>query len=176
MTDKEKAIVMAYTGVVMLKGDKIQIFYKYVEKIMGRPILTHEMAQLATEIKEKSKKDFMTLCKESTNEWTLYNEKNTKREEAIKMLTTIKKQAHKSIAGDNTIVIWDVNIDSFNFVIDRAIKLIKQEPKAGHWVVSEAFGFGNICECSECKESVWIYKDTETWNYCPKCGLKMEEK
>ena len=62
MTDKEKAIVMAYTGVVMLKGDKIQIFYKYVEKIMRRPILTHEMAQLSAKIKEKSKDDFMALC------------------------------------------------------------------------------------------------------------------
>lgn len=68
MTDKEKAIVMAYTGVVMLKGDKIHIFYKYVEKIMGRPILTHEMAQLATKIKEKSKDDFIKLCEESTSE------------------------------------------------------------------------------------------------------------
>lgn len=68
MTDKEKAIVMAYTGVVMLKGDKIQIFYKYVEKIMGRPILTHEMAQLATEIKEKSKDDFISLCADEESE------------------------------------------------------------------------------------------------------------
>lgn len=126
MTDKEKAIVMAYTGVVMLKDDKIQIFYNYVEKIIGRPIFTHEMARLATEIKEKSKDDFMKLCEESTNEETLYNEINTKREE-IEMLTIIKKQARKSIAGDNTIVIWDVNIDSFNFAIDRAIKLIKQK-------------------------------------------------
>ena len=62
MTDREKAIVMAYTGVTMLKDDKLQIFYKYVEEIMGRPIWTHEMAQLADEIKEKSKADFMSLC------------------------------------------------------------------------------------------------------------------
>lgn len=68
MTDREKTIVMAYTGVVMLKGDKIQIFYKYVEKIMGRPILTHEMAQLATEIKEKSKDDFISLCADEESE------------------------------------------------------------------------------------------------------------
>lgn len=62
MTDREKAIVMAYTGVTMLKDDKLQIFYKYVEEIMGRPIWTHEMVQLADEIKEKSKDDFMSLC------------------------------------------------------------------------------------------------------------------
>ena len=70
MTDREKAIVMAYTGVTMLKDDKLQIFYKYVEEIMGRPIWTHEMVQFADEIKEKSKADFMALCAdENLNEW-----------------------------------------------------------------------------------------------------------
>ena len=70
MTDREKAIVMAYTGACMLTGDKFQIFHKYVEDIMGRSIWTHEMAQLADEIKEKSKDDFMSLCAdENSNEW-----------------------------------------------------------------------------------------------------------
>ena len=123
MTDKEKAIVMAYTGVVMLKGDKIQIFYKYVEKIMGRPILTHEMVQLATEIKEKSKDDFMTLCKESTNEWT-YNEKNIKRKEIIEMLTMLKKAARYN---DYNTLIEDVRLSSFFYVIDKAIKFLEAE-------------------------------------------------
>ena len=62
MTDKEKAIVMAYTGVCMLAGDKFQIFHKYVEDIMGKPIWTHEMGFLADDIKEKSKADFIALC------------------------------------------------------------------------------------------------------------------
>lgn len=76
MTDREKAIVMAYTGVTMLKDDKLQIFHKYVEEIMGRPIWTHEMAQLADDIKEKSKADFMALCAdENTNEWIPVSEK-----------------------------------------------------------------------------------------------------
>lgn len=123
MTDKEKAIVMAYTGVVMLKGDKIQIFYKYVEKIMGRPILTHEMAQIATEIKEKSKDDFMTLCKESTNEWT-YNEKNIKRKEKIEMLTMLKKAARYN---DCNTLIEDVRLSSFFYVIDKVIEFLKLE-------------------------------------------------
>ena len=62
MTDREKAIVMAYTGVAMLTGDKFQIFHKYVEEIMGRPVQTIEMGFIADEIKEKSKDDFMALC------------------------------------------------------------------------------------------------------------------
>lgn len=67
MTDREKAIVMAYTGACMLTGDKFQIFHRYVEEIMGRPIWTHEMVQLADDIKEKSKDDFMKLCADEGN-------------------------------------------------------------------------------------------------------------
>ncbi len=62
MTDREKAIVMAHTGICMLTGDKFQIFHKYVEDIMGRPIMTHEIGWLADAIKEKSKADFLALC------------------------------------------------------------------------------------------------------------------
>lgn len=62
MTDKEKAIVMAHTGICMLTGDKFQTFHKYVEDIMGRPIMTHEIGLLADTIKEKTKADFIALC------------------------------------------------------------------------------------------------------------------
>lgn len=57
---------MAYTGVCMLSGDKFQIFHKYVENIMGRPVYTHEMAikVVDDEIKEKAKADFIALCAE----------------------------------------------------------------------------------------------------------------
>lgn len=65
MTDREKAIIMAYTGACMLRGDKFQIFHKYVEEIMERPIMTHEMGFLADTIKEKAKADFIALCEES---------------------------------------------------------------------------------------------------------------
>lgn len=66
MTDREKAIVMAYTGICMLTEDKFQIFHKYVEDIMGRPVYTHELAyrDVQDEIKEKAKADFIALCAE----------------------------------------------------------------------------------------------------------------
>lgn len=69
MTDREKAIVMAYTGVCMLTGNKFHIFHEYVEKIMGRPIWIHEMGikSIADEIKENSKYDFMVLCADESN-------------------------------------------------------------------------------------------------------------
>lgn len=66
MTDKEKAIVMAYTGVTMLSGEKFSIFHKYIEDIMKRPVFTHELgSELVWEqIKEKSSADFLRLCEE----------------------------------------------------------------------------------------------------------------
>lgn len=66
MTDREKAIVMAYTGVCMLTGNKFRIFHEYVEDIMGRPIQTIEMGMdsVADEIKEKARPDFLELCEE----------------------------------------------------------------------------------------------------------------
>lgn len=62
MTQRECAIVMAYTGVCMLKGDDLQIFYDYVAEIMGRPLYTHEIGEQADTIKDAAKDDFMKLC------------------------------------------------------------------------------------------------------------------
>lgn len=62
MTDREKAIIMAYTGTVMLEGEKFNIFHKYVEEICERPVFTHELATMHQQIQEKSKQDFLDLC------------------------------------------------------------------------------------------------------------------
>lgn len=61
MTDREKAIVMAYTGICMLGGKKLFEFYKYLEELYERPVYTHEF--LTLDIKERSEKDFMELCR-----------------------------------------------------------------------------------------------------------------
>ncbi|MBQ6627943.1 MAG: hypothetical protein IJH65_03925 [Methanobrevibacter sp.] len=70
MTDKEKAIVMAYTGIAMLVGDKFDIFHQYIEEKMGRPIWSHELAskEVWEEIKEATKEDFNRLCRETSLE------------------------------------------------------------------------------------------------------------
>ena len=67
MTDEEKAVVMAYTGVTMLNGEKFSVFHKYIEDIMGRPVFTHELGSelVFEQIKEKSRADFLRLCEES---------------------------------------------------------------------------------------------------------------
>ena len=65
MTDREKAIVMAYTGYAMLTGDKLGLFYQYIQEKVGRPVMTHELAekQMQETIHTLSKPDFVELCR-----------------------------------------------------------------------------------------------------------------
>jgi len=67
MTDREKAIVMAYTGICMLNGDKYDIFCKYVEELMGRPVYTHELGfgKFSVELRRRATPDFIALCKDN---------------------------------------------------------------------------------------------------------------
>lgn len=66
MTKRECLIVSAYTGIIMFKNDDLNYFYEYVSSLMGRNVYTHELVELADEIKEKSKPDFIRLCAEAT--------------------------------------------------------------------------------------------------------------
>lgn len=65
MTDREKAIVMAYTGYTMLTGDKLDIFYRYVQEKLGRSVMTHEFAdeKVSDAIQKAAKEDFIALAK-----------------------------------------------------------------------------------------------------------------
>lgn len=56
---------------------------------------------------------------------------------------------------------------------------VTPQPKIGHWKkVNTAREYNSDAyECSECKYIIWTYKDADRkWNYCPKCGAKMEEE
>lgn len=65
MTDREKAIVMAYTGYTMLAGNKLGIYYQYVQEKLGRSVMTHELAyeEVQDAIREASKEDFIAIAK-----------------------------------------------------------------------------------------------------------------
>lgn len=60
MTKREAAIVSAYTGISL--GD-LNDFYKYIEKILERPVFTHELEDKSVweDIKNKSRKDFCEI-------------------------------------------------------------------------------------------------------------------
>lgn len=71
MTKREAAIVSAYTGYLI---GEFSNFQAYAEEIMGRPLFTHEFPSIADELKEASKKDFMSIKIEEseTPEWIYY--------------------------------------------------------------------------------------------------------
>lgn len=73
MNKKEAAIVSAYTG--FLIGD-FGDFHEYAEKIMERPIFTHEFAnkKIVDKIHQKSKGDFLNIKIEDDININLTNE------------------------------------------------------------------------------------------------------
>lgn len=60
MTLHEKVVLSAYTGILMCDFAEV---HKYIEKILERPVWTHELASeaLLNEIKEKAKSDFLKI-------------------------------------------------------------------------------------------------------------------
>lgn len=60
MTKDEAAIVSAYTGVMLGKFSDMQA---YAERVMGRPVWTHEFAseRVVEELKAACRPDFMAL-------------------------------------------------------------------------------------------------------------------
>ena len=63
---------------------------------------------------------------------------------------------------------------SYGADIDRAIKVLGQEPKTGHWRHYEG-----MLICSECGtefyDDIMEYCGDDVPKYCPNCGAKMVE-
>lgn len=64
MTDRERAIVMAYTGYVMLTNGNIESFEKYVEEKTGEKISLDMMKykEVSDKIQRAATEDFIALC------------------------------------------------------------------------------------------------------------------
>ena len=111
MTDREKAIVMAYTGTCMLTEDKFHIFHEYVEKLMGRPIYVHEMAykEVSDEIRERSKADFLRICEEDSDEKSKFVSQR-KLQEATWKMEKLKKEGNSfaECADECIKILWEV--------------------------------------------------------------------
>ncbi len=148
MTDREKAIVMAHTGICMLTGNKFQIFHKYIENIMGRPIMTHEIGWLADAIKEKSKADFMALCADESS-----SEKSNRCEDAIRREDALK-------------VINKYGTDILRIEAIKALPPVSTE-KTGYWIDT-----GSGQKCSKCHEIQYGYDNHRL--YCANCGSRNE--
>jgi hypothetical protein len=174
MTDREKAIVMAYTGKCMLTEDKFHIFHEYIEEIMGRPVFTHELADrdVSAEIKEKAKADFIALCDEEEHEPC---EDCVSRRELIDKLEIVDKMYGSDFY-------WEIRR-----LVDR-LQPVRPIQKKGKWIkrgTEEKYDlFGDrvkvaTYKCSVCGriiEDIGTYGVTnriENYPYCH-CGSKNE--
>ena len=145
MTKRECAIIMAQTGICMLTGDEFQVFHEYIEKLMNRPVYTHELAskEVWEEIKKKSEDDFMNLCKEAKlNGWIECEERPPK--ENGRYLVRVK-------SSDGTRDIYFTTVDNYSagkWLIDEKNKNF--ERKVVHWMkVPEYDGWNPIPEYKE---------------------------
>ena len=64
ITKQECAILMAYTGITMLKGNDLFYFYDYLSGIIGRPVYTHEIPRVVDYYRDTQiRNDFLDLCR-----------------------------------------------------------------------------------------------------------------
>lgn len=129
MTKQECAIIMAYTGICMLTGNEFSVFHEYIEKLMNRPVYTHELAnkEVWEEIKKKSEDDFMNICKEAkSNGWINCEERPP--EENGRYLVRVK-------SSDGTADIYFETVDNYSageWLINEKSKGF--EKKVTHWM------------------------------------------
>lgn len=57
---EQAAVIAAYTGYLI---GEFSVMHAYVEKILGRPVFTHELGndKVCAQIREAARKDFMSL-------------------------------------------------------------------------------------------------------------------
>jgi hypothetical protein len=64
MTKHECAVVTAYTGIAMLKGDNLKYLYDYLSGMIGRPVYSHEIPSVIEQYRDTTiKDDFIALCR-----------------------------------------------------------------------------------------------------------------
>lgn len=59
LTKEQAVIIGAYTGYA---AGPFPDIHEYAEKVLGRPIWTHQFPQITEELREASKADFLALC------------------------------------------------------------------------------------------------------------------
>ena len=72
-------------------------------------------------------------------------------------------------------------IESLPVAWDSAINALRNAPSVdvapvvhGRWIEQEKYTFGTMYDCSICGER--ILDNGHSWNYCPNCGAKMDER
>lgn len=67
LTREQAAVIGAYTGVL---AGPVSDMHDYIQRIMKRPVFTHELGNdaIAEEIRQKSASDFLAICHSTKGE------------------------------------------------------------------------------------------------------------
>ena len=155
---------MAYTGIAMLCGDKLHIFYEYVSEKLGRPIFTHEFISQADTIKELSKEDFLGLCaRNSSKERSIMID----REKVKKGLRDLRRYIEDMEWSDNredrqaANVYWQTVTDAIELLKKQEAVKPKCKERMGGFVSGLCPSCGtvlnnvlNIKACGKCGQEV----------------------
>lgn len=108
MTQHEKVVLSAYTGILMCDIDLVN---KYITKILGRPVFTHELnsEEIWEEIREKSKEDFMAVVAPEEDK-NLFNQ-------YLARLSDISR----NVSHENFVEVQKVQADILNSYTDRKL-------------------------------------------------------
>ena len=86
-----------------------------------------------------------------------------------------ERMYHDAFETDSDMQKWDsgcwIRYKMFENALEE-VPTVEAEPvRHGHWIEKD-----DECECPFCGKA-WNYIDncTETFNYCPNCGAKMQE-
>lgn len=99
-------------------------------------------------------------------------------------MSDMTREEARTALGDRNNLLWGMSKEErkhYSEALDMAISALSTDVRPnihGHWkVLSDGYGDNAyICECSECKDTVWVYKDADRkWNFCPFCGADMRE-
>ncbi len=70
MTKRECAIITAYTGYSMFRGEDVNYFYRYAEELLDHQVQSVDLVwdYIWSALHERSKEDFKKLCEGAVEE------------------------------------------------------------------------------------------------------------
>lgn len=156
MTIKEAAIIEVYTGICFLTGDKRKYAYEYASSLIGRPVYTHEFLTLKEELKKRSYKDFIEICK---NLEETHMERLTGPTIGWTVGVTREKLADKLRPYEN-----------IGLTSEEVQQLKERDTAKAPIDIEDNYGF---FVCPSCGNSIYASDDFESHKFCLNCGQRI---
>lgn len=165
MTIKEAAIIEVYTGICFLTGDKRKYAYEYASSLIGRPVYTHEFLTLEEELKKRSYKDFIEICK---NLEETHMERLTVPDEKIEGGVRRTVIDSKEVKKNAMTIYWALKKYEDTGLDPEQIRELKERDTAKKPEPAPLGMEGMVCPTCGCKAVPWV-------KFCDECGQKFVE-